>query len=78
MWIKQLIHTISTRRKLALWLKRQRAVRLEVACLSDHVKKDIGLNNLSATPLLQWQQAPNTKLTDLKGSLTSNPNRSKG
>lgn len=62
MWIKQLIHSIKTRRKLARWLNRQRAARWEIAHLNNHLQKDIGVNNLGSVTLLHWQQAPITTL----------------
>ena len=58
MWISQLLRTFKARYQLAQWLKRQRAMRLDLARLSDHVKRDIGVNNLGAVPVLTWHDAP--------------------
>ncbi len=63
MWIKQLVHTIKTRRQRSQWLQRERAARMNVAHLSDHIKKDIGLNNPVEVPLPQWHRAPKTMLS---------------
>ncbi len=73
MWINQLIQTIKARRKLALWLKRQRAVRLELAHLSDHLKKDIGLNTIQTNHSPHWQQAQpgNLARSNATGTLVS-------
>lgn len=57
MWINQLIRSFKARRKLALWLKRQRTARLELAYLSDHIRKDIGLSTTQANLCLGSQQA---------------------
>ncbi len=63
MWTRQLLNVIRSRYQRAKWLKHQRAMRLDLAHLSDHLKKDIGLNNRGAVPLLTWLDAPETTRT---------------
>lgn len=74
MWIKQLVHTIKTRRRLSQWLKRERAARMDIAHLSDHIKKDIGLNNPVEVPLPQWHRAPKTMLSAPQDASSGNSN----
>lgn len=74
MWIKQLVHTIKTRRQLSHWLKRERAARMDIAHLSDHIKKDIGLNNPVAVPLPQGHRAPKPMLSAPQGASSGHSN----
>lgn len=74
MWTHQLLHTLRSRYQRARWLKHQRAMRLDLAHLSDHLKKDVGLNNLGVAPLLTWHEAPEaTRTAPTRGLPTGTP-----
>ncbi len=74
MWTLQLLNVIRSWYQRARWLKHQRAMRLDMAHLSDHLKKDIGLNNLGAVPLLTWHDTPEaTQTAPTRGHPTGTP-----
>ncbi len=74
MWIKQLVHTIKARRQLSQWLKCERAARMAILHLSDHIKQDIGLNNPVEVPSPQWYQVPKTMLSEPQDASTGSSN----
>lgn len=45
MWLQQLKKTIKARLELARWLRQQRAERLDLPHLSNHLRADMGLDN---------------------------------
>lgn len=52
----QLINRLNQRRELNRWLKEKRRYRYIAGELSEHLRRDIGLDQQSVEPPLTWQE----------------------